>query len=185
MQQYHALQSLILVQRKFRRDFRGSPPNTWTIIVNSVKSKGFRLTTYRRNLELADSTIDNSWWPKPVSLQSSNNKPVKHSRFAYSPGSSPKNYWNDRRRQYLDKLPVYVWWGKFDLNKNVNKQNCRIWSESNPEIIHETELHPERVTVWCAVSSRCIVEPYFFKENGVTVTVNRHRYLKMLNVLFF
>ena len=53
----------------------------------------------------------------------------------------------------------------FDLNANVNEQNYRIWSESNPEIIHETELHPERVIVWCAVSSRCIVGPYFFEEN--------------------
>ena len=42
----------------------------------------------------------------------------------------------------------------FDLYGNVNKHNCRIWNESNPEIIHETELYPERVTVWCAVSSR-------------------------------
>ena len=25
----------------------------------------------------------------------------------------------------------------FDLNGNVNRPNCRIWSESNPEIIHE------------------------------------------------
>jgi len=73
----------------------------------------------------------------------------------------------------------------FDLNGNVNKQNCRIWSQSNPEILHETELHPERVTVWCAVSSRCIVGPYFFEENGVTVTVNGDRYLNMLKEFFY
>ena len=62
----------------------------------------------------------------------------------------------------------------FDLNGNVNKRNCRIWGESNPKVIHETELYQERVTVWCAVS-RCIIGPYFFEENGVTVTVNGHR----------
>ena len=60
----------------------------------------------------------------------------------------------------------------FDLNDNVNKQNCRIWSDSNPQILHETELHPLRVTVWCAVSSKYIVGPYFFEESGVTVTVS-------------
>ena len=68
----------------------------------------------------------------------------------------------------------------FDLNGNVNKQNCHIWSESNPEIIHETNLYSERVTMWCTVSSRCSGSD-FFEENGVTVTVNGHRYLKMLN----
>ncbi|XP_053946986.1 uncharacterized protein LOC128855816 isoform X2 [Anastrepha ludens] len=73
----------------------------------------------------------------------------------------------------------------FDLNGNVNKQNCRIWSTSNPQILHETELHPLRVTVWCAVSSRCIVGPYFFEENGHTVTVTGDRYLKMLKEFFY
>ena len=59
----------------------------------------------------------------------------------------------------------------FDENENMNKQNCRILSEPNPEIIHETELHPEPITVWYAVSSRCIVGPYFFEKNSVTVEV--------------
>jgi len=63
----------------------------------------------------------------------------------------------------------------FDLNGNINKQNCRILSASNPQILHETELHPLRVTVWCAISSRCIVGPYFFEENGHTDTVTGDR----------
>ncbi|GFV61564.1 hypothetical protein TNCV_4543961 [Trichonephila clavipes] len=33
----------------------------------------------------------------------------------------------------------------FWLNGYVNKQNCRIWSEVNPP------LHPEKLTVWCAL----------------------------------
>ncbi|GFV04067.1 putative DD41D transposase [Trichonephila clavipes] len=39
----------------------------------------------------------------------------------------------------------------FWLNGYVNKQNCRIWSESNPQVYVETPLHPEKLTVWCAV----------------------------------
>ncbi|GFW06232.1 uncharacterized protein TNCV_37071 [Trichonephila clavipes] len=39
----------------------------------------------------------------------------------------------------------------FWLNGYVNKQNCRIWSEANPRVYVETPLHPEKLTVWCAL----------------------------------
>ncbi|GFT79987.1 putative transposable element [Trichonephila clavipes] len=39
----------------------------------------------------------------------------------------------------------------FWLNGYVNKQNCRIWSEANPLAYVETPLHPEKLTVWCAL----------------------------------
>ncbi|GFU82535.1 hypothetical protein TNCV_4869181 [Trichonephila clavipes] len=39
----------------------------------------------------------------------------------------------------------------FWLNGYVNKQNCRIWSEANPQLYVETPLHPEKLTVWCAL----------------------------------
>ncbi|GFT06750.1 retrovirus-related Pol polyprotein from transposon 297 [Trichonephila clavipes] len=39
----------------------------------------------------------------------------------------------------------------FWSNDNVNKQNCRIWSEANPQVYVETPLHPEKLTVWCAL----------------------------------
>ncbi|GFV04406.1 down syndrome cell adhesion molecule [Trichonephila clavipes] len=35
----------------------------------------------------------------------------------------------------------------FCLNGYVNKQNCRIWSEANPQVYVETPLHPEKLTV--------------------------------------
>ncbi|GFS88422.1 hypothetical protein TNCV_1751461 [Trichonephila clavipes] len=38
----------------------------------------------------------------------------------------------------------------FWLNGYVNKQNCRIWSEANPQVYVETPLHPEKLAVWCA-----------------------------------
>ncbi|GFW14605.1 hypothetical protein TNCV_1560681 [Trichonephila clavipes] len=37
------------------------------------------------------------------------------------------------------------------LNGNVNKQNCRIWSEADPQVYVETPLHPAKLTVWCAL----------------------------------
>ncbi|GFW50783.1 DUF4817 domain-containing protein [Trichonephila clavipes] len=46
----------------------------------------------------------------------------------------------------------------FWLNGYVNKQNCRIFSEANPQVYVETPLHPEKLTVWCVyglVESLC------------------------------
>ncbi|GFV09892.1 putative transposase [Trichonephila clavipes] len=39
----------------------------------------------------------------------------------------------------------------FRLNGYVNKQDCRIWSEANPQVYVEKPLHPEKLTVWCAL----------------------------------
>ncbi|GFT82334.1 uncharacterized protein TNCV_4651291 [Trichonephila clavipes] len=39
----------------------------------------------------------------------------------------------------------------FWLNGYVNKQSCRIWSEANPQVYVKTPLHPEKLTVWCAL----------------------------------
>ncbi|GFT47481.1 hypothetical protein TNCV_3750141 [Trichonephila clavipes] len=38
----------------------------------------------------------------------------------------------------------------FWLNGYVTKQNCRR-SEANPQVYVETPLHPEKLTVWCAL----------------------------------
>ncbi|GFW89302.1 transposable element Tc3 transposase [Trichonephila clavipes] len=39
----------------------------------------------------------------------------------------------------------------FWLNGYVNKQNCSILSEANPQVYVETPLNPEKLTVWCAL----------------------------------
>ncbi|GFV27176.1 putative transposable element [Trichonephila clavipes] len=53
----------------------------------------------------------------------------------------------------------------FWLNGYVNKQNCRIWSEANPQVYVETPLQPEKLTVWCALWAGGIIGPYFFKSD--------------------
>ncbi|GFW55430.1 putative DD41D transposase [Trichonephila clavipes] len=61
----------------------------------------------------------------------------------------------------------------FCLNGYVNKQNCRFWSEANPQVYVETPLRPEKLTVWCALWAGGIIGPYFFKnDEGHNVTVN-------------
>ncbi|GFX69064.1 hypothetical protein TNCV_4945641 [Trichonephila clavipes] len=51
-----------------------------------------------------------------------------------------------RRREIVDPDEAHFW-----LKGYVNKQNCRIWSEANPQVYVETPLHPEKLTVWCAL----------------------------------
>ncbi|GFW48313.1 uncharacterized protein TNCV_1108761 [Trichonephila clavipes] len=73
----------------------------------------------------------------------------------------------------------------FWLNGYVNKQNCRIWSEANPQVYVETPLHPEKLTVWCALWAGGIIGPYFFKnDEGHSVTVNGDRYRAMITNFF-
>ena len=63
----------------------------------------------------------------------------------------------------------------FDVEGNVNKQNCRYWSEAPPQWVREREQHPAAVIVWCAVSMKGVLGPYFFDRK-----VTAARYGKML-----
>ncbi|GFU04540.1 integrase catalytic domain-containing protein [Trichonephila clavipes] len=74
----------------------------------------------------------------------------------------------------------------FWLNGYVNKQNCRIWSEAIPQVYVETPLHPEKLTVWCALWAGGIIGPYFFKnDEGHNVTVNGDRYRALITNFSF
>ncbi|GFX34664.1 otoferlin [Trichonephila clavipes] len=73
----------------------------------------------------------------------------------------------------------------FWLNGYVNKQNYRIWSEANPQVYVETPLHPEKLTLWCALWAGGIIGPYFFKnDEGHNITVNGDRYRAMITNFF-
>ncbi|GFV24413.1 uncharacterized protein TNCV_1752821 [Trichonephila clavipes] len=52
----------------------------------------------------------------------------------------------DFHRRILFSDEAHFW-----LNGYVNKQKCRIWSEANPQVCVEAPLHPEKLTVWCAL----------------------------------
>ncbi|GFY34220.1 putative transposable element [Trichonephila clavipes] len=76
----------------------------------------------------------------------------------------------DFHKRILFSNEVHFW-----LNGYI-KQNCRIWSEGNPQVYVETPLHPEKLTVWCALWAGGIIGPYFFKsDEGHNVTVNGDR----------
>ncbi|GFW33723.1 hypothetical protein TNCV_4051721 [Trichonephila clavipes] len=83
---------------------------------------------------------------------------------AYCVHPSIRDHWTLR---YMSRCPDQVvslkqdlWYSFIDplhdeahfwLNGYVNKQNCRICSEANPQVYVETPLHPEKLTVWCAL----------------------------------
>ncbi|GFX69307.1 uncharacterized protein TNCV_3564831 [Trichonephila clavipes] len=71
----------------------------------------------------------------------------------------------------------------FWLNGYANKQNCRIWSEANPQVYVETPLHPEKLTVWCTLWNHWS-ESFFKNDEGHNVTVNSDRYRAMITNFF-
>ena len=67
------------------------------------------------------------------------------------------------------------------VNGFVNKQNMRYWSATNPNVLLETPLHPQKVTFWCGFYAGGVIGPYFLvDENDRYVTINGERYRAML-----
>ncbi|GFX54870.1 putative LOC100569746 [Trichonephila clavipes] len=61
----------------------------------------------------------------------------------------------------------------FWLNGYVNKQNCRIWSEANPQVYIETPLHPEKIDCLLRFMGRCnhsskTMKATTFQQDGAT-----------------
>lgn len=74
----------------------------------------------------------------------------------------------------------------FWLNGFVNKQNMRYWSGENPHVLHESPLHPQKITVWCGLHAGGVIGPYFFvDDNDRHVTVNGQRYRAMITDYFW
>ncbi|GFU58291.1 putative DD41D transposase [Trichonephila clavipes] len=79
-----------------------------------------------------------------------------------------------KRILFIDE--VHFW-----LNGYVNKQNCRIWSEANPQVYVETPLHPEKLMFGALYG---LVESFFKNDEGHNVTVNGDRYRAMITNFF-
>ena len=61
----------------------------------------------------------------------------------------------------------------------------RYWSDSNPHVLHESALHPEKITVWYGLWAGGINGPYFFRDDQDRhVTVNGKRYRSMITEYF-
>ncbi|XP_071053327.1 uncharacterized protein [Onthophagus taurus] len=64
----------------------------------------------------------------------------------------------------------------FSLNGEVNRHNCRIWSDTNPHVFREAHTqHPEKLNVWVGILGDHIIGPLFIPGN-----LNGEIYLEML-----
>ncbi|GBM20403.1 hypothetical protein AVEN_222107-1 [Araneus ventricosus] len=79
-----------------------------------------------------------------------------------------------------DQFDVSMLWCSDEAHFHLNGYvNWRIWGTKNPHFAIEKSLYPQRVTVWCALSSRGIVGAIFFEQ-----TVNSARYVEALRNQF-
>lgn len=64
----------------------------------------------------------------------------------------------------------------FCLNGEVNRHNCRYWSDENPHWMEQVHTQrPQKVNVWCGIIGGHIIGPYLINGN-----LNSARYLALL-----
>lgn len=63
-------------------------------------------------------------------------------------------------------------------DEDVNKQNSRYWAQHNPRLLTNAHYNPLNL-LCCRVLSHNNggIGPYFFEEEGVTLTTNCERYV--------
>jgi hypothetical protein len=64
----------------------------------------------------------------------------------------------------------------FYLNGEVNRQNFRYWSDSNPHLARQVHTqHPQKLNVWAGILGNHIIGPFFLEGN-----LNGEGYLNLL-----
>ncbi|PNF37781.1 hypothetical protein B7P43_G10765 [Cryptotermes secundus] len=66
------------------------------------------------------------------------------------------------------------------MNGTVNLHNCVYWASVNPHVPVGKEVNLPGVNVWCGLSSRSLIGPFFFEG-----TVTSQVYLDMLQISIF
>ncbi|GFS75825.1 uncharacterized protein TNCV_4665021 [Trichonephila clavipes] len=94
------------------------------------------------------------------------------------------------RRQWAGRTGDFGGLRKNQVQIRASRREARLLlvirsREANPQVYVETPLHPEKLTVWCALWAGGIIGPYFFKnDEGHNVTVNGDRYRAMITNFF-
>lgn len=54
----------------------------------------------------------------------------------------------------------------FELNGNVNRHNCRFWSDTNPHWMLESHTqYPEKINIWAGILNNTLIGPFFIEGN--------------------
>lgn len=54
----------------------------------------------------------------------------------------------------------------FWLNRYVNKQNCHIWDDQQPEKFQELPIPPQKTMFWHSLWTAGIIRPYFLRNQA-------------------
>jgi len=69
----------------------------------------------------------------------------------------------------------------FHISGKVHRHNVRVWNTENPNEMVQHERASPKINVFCAMSTRKVYGPLFFREDTVTGT----SYLEMLQTWLF
>ena len=75
----------------------------------------------------------------------------------------------DERAININKI-IFTDEAHFWLDGYVNRQNFRVWGTEKPELLRTKPLHPQKLTVWCGLTSAGIIGPFFI-EYSITSEV--------------
>ena len=76
---------------------------------------------------------------------------------------------------FLDRV-VFSDKSTFHISGKVHRHNVRIWGTENPNEMVQHERASPKINIFCAMSTRTVDGPFFFREDTVTGT----SYLEML-----
>ena len=55
---------------------------------------------------------------------------------------------------------------KFELSGNVNRHNCRFWTDKNPHWMYEGNTqYPEKLNIWAGIYNDTLIGPFFIDGN--------------------
>ncbi|GFW06338.1 SH3 domain-binding protein 5-like [Trichonephila clavipes] len=102
---------------------------------------------------------------------------------AYNEAEKIVQHLHQELRKSIVKSSLSTRRSLLQLNNLANQHQLQLF-EANPQVYVETLLHPEKLTVWCALWAGGIIGPYFKNDEGHNVTVNGNRYRAMITNFF-
>ncbi|GFT52946.1 uncharacterized protein TNCV_1460461 [Trichonephila clavipes] len=139
------------IHLKFCFKFGKTPTETYSMLIrvyeDQALSMKFVFEWFSRFRGGRESVSDKPRSERPATSVSDENVEKTHASYRFVEWAQNEiAVVPDFHKRILFSDEAHFW-----LNGYVNKQNRRIWNEANPQVYVETPLHPEKLTVWCAL----------------------------------